>query len=556
LVCDFDFNVANPDFDIPAAFGGTYYFVYDSNSNGNLSDEIPTAMTNLWGNIYRAAGQNLSNGQKFTISTIRSSNNIPTDISLSPTSIDENSSAWSTVGTLSSSDLDITDTHTYTLTPWVGDSDNIYFSISGTTLSLNHSPDYEIRDSYSIRIQTDDGNGGQFQKVFNITINNLGESNTSSIDFENALDDYKYTVTSGDWSRTTTNPFTWSFSMESDNAWANNSQSCFEVNHNSNTTGTIDFRYNVSSQAWWDFLRFYIDNIEQWAWWSGTVPWSQYTSASQTAWSHNYKWCYIKNANTNTGTDSAFIDDINFISDSLDTTDPLITSTSVASGSLLPGGNHNISITYSDADSGIDSWSIDYALNKWDGISAYGSDISGTSMSLVYSDASNANLSFDDLEFGKYRFTFSIDDNAWNTSFTQIIFYIDEPEFIVSTPEIDLWILSSENNVFSPTVTITVKTVGAWFDVTMDRSSPFSEWLDEIPSYNWSLWYGFQQTPYTSVIAEIGSSENIASEWSLINTNGNKNTYTYEVQIWALIDQQQSAWNYIGDLDFNISLDY
>jgi hypothetical protein len=119
-----------------------------------------------------------------------------------------------------------------------------------------------------------------------------------------------------------------------------------------------------------------------------------------------------------------------------------------------------------------------------------------------------------------------------------------------------MWNLSSLSNVFSNTVTITVKTVGAAFDVTMDRSSTFSEWWEEIPSYNGALWYGYQQTPYSSVISEIWISENIATQAILINTNGNKNTYTYDIQIWALIDLQQAAGDYMWNLDFSINLTY
>lgn len=66
----------------------------------------------------------------------------------------------------------------------------------GNTLSLNHTADFEIKSTYFIRIATDDGNGGVYQKTFPIIVNNVVEVLSSSLDFENALDDYKYTVTS------------------------------------------------------------------------------------------------------------------------------------------------------------------------------------------------------------------------------------------------------------------------------------------------------------------------------------------------------------------------
>jgi arginine decarboxylase-like protein len=44
-----------------------------------------------------------------------------------------------------------------------------------------------------VRIETNDGNGGTFQKVFPITINNLSEVLSTIIDFETSG---KYTLTS------------------------------------------------------------------------------------------------------------------------------------------------------------------------------------------------------------------------------------------------------------------------------------------------------------------------------------------------------------------------
>lgn len=554
---NFDFNVANTNFDIPnPSIGTNYYFVYDSNSNGNLADEVPTIMTNLGGNIWRAAGINVNNNQIFTIATQASTNNIPTNITLSNDNVNENVAANTTIGTLTTTDADPLDTHTYTLASGAWDVDNLYFTISGNTLRLNHSPDFEIKNSYSLRIQTNDGNGWVYQKSFTLSINNLWESVTSNIDFENILNNYKYNVTSGNWLRSTTNPRTGTHSFESDIAGINSTQACFEITHNSNTPGSIDFYYNVSSQAGWDFLRFYIDNVEQGAGWSGTVPWTQYTSAEQAAGSHLYRWCYIKNANTAGGTDSAFIDDITFTSVAGDITPPTIDATNFASGSLLPGWNHDIVIDYSDADSGIDSASTIMQLYKWDGVSAYGTDIAWSGITFNSSSTSSASYSTNNLSFGKYQYRFSISDNEGNPVVYIHDFYIDEPEFLVWSGSIDIGTLSPLSNTFSDTVTLTVRTVWAWFDVTMNRSSILTQWLEEIPSYNGTVWYGFQQTPYTSNISPILTNQNIVTQAQLINTNWNKNTYTYNIQIWALIDLQQAAGDYTWNLDFGINLTY
>jgi len=236
---------------------------------------------------------------------------------------------------------------------------------------------------------------------------------------------------------------------------------------------------------------------------------------------------------------------------------PTITSISIASGSLLPGGNHTLSIEYNDADSGIDTASAIIQLAKWDGVSAYGPNIAGTGMTLDAITSTGASYSTNNLDFGKYLYAFQISDNDGNASTsTGAVFYIDTPEFTISTPEIDLGTLSVWTEAFSPTVTVTVRTVGAWFDVSFERSSTFTEGTEVIPSFDGTIWYGFQQTPYAGIISQINTNQNIATQATSINTNGDKNTYTYDIQIWALIDMQQSAWEYKGTLDFDINLTY
>ncbi len=104
-------------------------------------------------------------------------NSTPTDIGLSSTSILENNTIGDAVGTLSSTDVDAGDTHTYTLVAGTGDTDNASFSINGTQLEAAAVFDLETKGSYSIRVQTDDGSGGTFQKTFTITIDNVNDNN-------------------------------------------------------------------------------------------------------------------------------------------------------------------------------------------------------------------------------------------------------------------------------------------------------------------------------------------------------------------------------------------
>ena len=355
---------------------------------------------------------NLISSDGWTIIGDENCNQDPTDIILSNDTIDENVPAATAVWTLSTTDADLWDTHTYSLVSGTWDTDNIAFTLTGNTLTINASPDFETQSSYSVRIQTDDGNGWTFEKVFIISINDLDE------------------------------------------------------------------------------------------------------------------------------------------------VAPVISNTNFASGALLPGWNHDIVVNYSDVGSWIDTTSATIELLKWDWVSAYGPDISSTWISIWNISVSSATYDTNDLEFWKYQYTFSISDNTWNISTETVVFYIDIPEFIVSTPDIDIWNLNSFANTFSDTVTVTVKTVWAWFDVSMENPTSLNYGFNYINQWDGTIWFGHDFFPYTGSISTIGAQTLIQTEWASINTNWDKNIYSYPLKIWALIDSQQVAWEYMWNIDFSIDFNY
>ncbi|BAU41028.1 cadherin domain-containing protein [Leptolyngbya sp. O-77] len=103
-------------------------------------------------------------------------NQAPTAIALSATNVDENVPVGTTVGTFTTTDPDTGDTHTYTLVSGTGDTDNASFTIVGNQLRLNVSPDFETKDSYTIRVRTTDSGNLFFEQSFTITINDLDET--------------------------------------------------------------------------------------------------------------------------------------------------------------------------------------------------------------------------------------------------------------------------------------------------------------------------------------------------------------------------------------------
>lgn len=144
------------------------------------------------GVVYTVTSEMAGNSQPWTIN-ISEKNEIPTDISLSNAAVDENETSGTTVGLLSSTDANTSQSHSYQLVSGSGDVDNSAFTIDGNELKTGSIFDFETDASYSIRIQTDDGNGGQFQKEFTIMVDNVFESPTdlslsaSSINENNAI---------------------------------------------------------------------------------------------------------------------------------------------------------------------------------------------------------------------------------------------------------------------------------------------------------------------------------------------------------------------------------
>ena len=73
-------------------------------------------------------------------------NAAPEDIILSNNSIVENQTAGSLVGTLSTTDQDAGDSHSYSLVAGAGDTDNAAFTIVNNELQTVEVFDYEVKD--------------------------------------------------------------------------------------------------------------------------------------------------------------------------------------------------------------------------------------------------------------------------------------------------------------------------------------------------------------------------------------------------------------------------
>jgi hypothetical protein len=101
--------------------------------------------------------------------------NRPSDILLSPSSIEENAGQNILVGILSSIDPNTGDTFTYTLVGGLGDTDNTAFSIDGNQLRAVNSFDYETKNTYSIRVRSTDQTDLFREKVLTVRVIDIDE---------------------------------------------------------------------------------------------------------------------------------------------------------------------------------------------------------------------------------------------------------------------------------------------------------------------------------------------------------------------------------------------
>lgn len=101
---------------------------------------------------------------------VEDQNDAPTDIILDNNTTLENLSSGIIVGSLTTLDEDQADDHFYTLVEGEEDNDNSSFAISDGRLVMATTFDFETKANYQVLVETNDRNGGTFQKSFEVGI--------------------------------------------------------------------------------------------------------------------------------------------------------------------------------------------------------------------------------------------------------------------------------------------------------------------------------------------------------------------------------------------------
>ncbi|MCD4830024.1 MAG: T9SS type A sorting domain-containing protein [Candidatus Cloacimonetes bacterium] len=138
------------------------------------------------------------------------------------------------------------------------------------------------------------------QQVFNLPVSVVAE------DFENGLALYGWQMGGGaDWFLQQSTVWEGDYSLESGDI-GNNQTTWTEVTLDVVAAGEISFYYKVSSEAGYDYLRFYIDN-QQMGQWAGNVDWT-IAEYDVSVGEHTFKWAYEKDYSMSGGSDCGWID--------------------------------------------------------------------------------------------------------------------------------------------------------------------------------------------------------------------------------------------------------
>ena len=157
------------DTEVPSGVveGNLNLYFFDKTSWNNLASLSNNTSNNIISALF-------TGGMLSEINAAVPSNTPPTDLVLSPLSINENVPIGSLIGGFTTTDINSGDTHTYTLTDTTNYPDNSSFAISASNLVSAVSYDYENKNSYTILVETSDGSA-TYTKTFTISITDVDE---------------------------------------------------------------------------------------------------------------------------------------------------------------------------------------------------------------------------------------------------------------------------------------------------------------------------------------------------------------------------------------------
>ena len=171
---------------------------------------------------------------------------------------------------------------------------------------------------FNVTVSSDAPAGAYIEFIYEVTSGGYSNQQLFSTIISPVVEDWETGdmtqfdwITGGDsnWDVTIENPYEGSFCVKSgtiEDDQSNYLSTEYEVIGDD----SLSFWYKVSSETGYDFLKFYIDDVEISSW-SGEVGW-QRASFGVSSGLHTFKWTYIKDETLSSGNDCGWIDYIVF----------------------------------------------------------------------------------------------------------------------------------------------------------------------------------------------------------------------------------------------------
>lgn len=242
---------------------------------------------------------------------------------------------------------------------------------------------------------------------------------------------------------------------------------------------------------------------------------------------------------------------------------PDITSTTIASWTLMPHGNFMVTYNYTDTGSWINPWTATGYIYSWNiGTLSYNTvALTWWYLTLENAHSTGATMKISQLPYWKYRFDFKIRDNTGNITTKSYTYFVDAVEWTVSADNYNIGnIIPNATSFGTGELVITIKTVWAGFTLnTWPTSVMWSLGWENIPAWNTSYGVGYDLWNGSAFLGNIltySPNSTIAATTKNINTNGEKNIFIYRLKYGAKVDFMQAAWDYSWTVNFWISLHY
>ena len=145
-------------------------------ADGSLLDFESDASHSITVQVADSSG--LTYAETFTITVTDQPDNPPSDLTLSGTSVAENATNGTAVGTASAIDADAGETFAYALTDDAGGRFAINSSTGEITVADGSLLDHEAAGSHDVTVQVTDGAGNTYAETFTITVDDVNEAPT------------------------------------------------------------------------------------------------------------------------------------------------------------------------------------------------------------------------------------------------------------------------------------------------------------------------------------------------------------------------------------------